>query len=62
MKSINSLLNCPFCGYDWIEPVKVLNKSGKNKFYIRCLNCGARTRNQNTEQNAVKLWNRRNGV
>ena len=62
MKSTNFLLNCPFCGCDWIEPVKVLNKSNKSKFYVRCLNCGARTRNQNVEQDAIKLWNRRNGV
>lgn len=55
----NSLLNCPFCGSDWIEIVKILNKSNKNKFYIRCMNCGARTRNQNTIKDAVALWNRR---
>lgn len=55
----NSLLNCPFCGSEWIEIVKILNKSNKNKFYIRCMNCGARTRNQNTIKDAVKLWNRR---
>lgn len=55
----NFLLDCPFCGSGWIEPVKVLNKSNKNKFYIRCMNCGARTRNQNTIKDAVSLWNRR---
>lgn len=55
----NSLLNCPFCGSDWIEIVKILNKSNKNKFYVRCMNCGARTRSQNTIKDAVKLWNRR---
>lgn len=55
----NSLLNCPFCGSDWIEIVKILNKSKKNKFYIRCMNCGARTRNQTAIKDAVKLWNRR---
>lgn len=55
----NSMLNCPFCGSDWIEIVKTLNKNKKNKFYIRCMNCGARTRNQNTIADAVKLWNRR---
>lgn len=55
----NSLLNCPFCGSDWIEIVKILNKSNKNKFYIRCMNCGARTRNQNTIKDAISLWNRR---
>lgn len=53
------LLNCPFCNSDWIEIVKILNKSKKNKFYIRCMNCGARTRNQNTIKDAVALWNRR---
>lgn len=55
----NSLLNCPFCGSEWIEIVKILNKSNKNKFYVRCLQCGARTRNQNTIKDAVSLWNRR---
>lgn len=55
----NSLSSCPFCGSDWIEIVKVLNKSNKNKFYVRCINCGARTRNQNEIDDAVKLWNRR---
>lgn len=55
----NSLLNCPFCGSDWIEIVKTLNKLNKNKFYIHCMNCGARTRSQNTITDAVKLWNRR---
>lgn len=55
----NSLLNCPFCGSDWIEVVKVLNTKNKNKFYIRCLNCGARTRSKNLEQDAINLWNRR---
>lgn len=55
----NSLLNCPFCDSDWIEIVKILNKSKKNKFYVRCMNCGARTRNQNEIVDAVKLWNRR---
>lgn len=55
----NSLLNCPFCGSDWIEIVKILNKSNKNKFYVRCMNCGAKTRNQNTIKDAVSLWNRR---
>lgn len=55
----DSLLNCPFCGSEWIESVKVLNKSNKNKFYIRCMKCGARTRNQNTINDSVKLWNRR---
>ena len=55
----NSLLNCPFCGSEWIEIVKILNKSNKNKFYVRCMNCGARTRNQNTIKDAVFLWNRR---
>lgn len=57
----NSLLNCPFCGSNWIEFVKVLNKSNKNKFYVRCMNCGARTRNQSVIADAVKLWNRRAG-
>ena len=61
MVTDNFLLNCPFCGSEWIEPVKVLNKSNKNKFYIRCINCGARTRNQSTITDAVKLWNRRAG-
>lgn len=59
MDTDNFLLNCPFCGSGWIEPVKVLNKLNKNKFYIRCMNCGARTRNQNTIKDAVSLWNRR---
>ena len=59
MVTDNFLLNCPFCGSEWIEPVKVLNKSNNNKFYIRCMNCGARTRNQNTIKDAVSLWNRR---
>ena len=59
MDTDNFLLNCPFCGSGWIEPVKVLNKLNKNKFYIRCMNCGARTRNQNTIKDAVYLWNRR---
>lgn len=59
MATDNFLLNCPFCGSEWIEPVKVLNKLNKNKFYIRCMNCGARTRNQNTIKDAVSLWNRR---
>ena len=31
----------------------------KNKFYIRCMNCGVRTRNQNTIKDAIALWNRR---
>lgn len=57
----NFLLNCPFCGSGWIESVKVLNKSNKDKFYIRCMNCGARTRNQSAIIDAVKLWNRRAG-
>lgn len=61
MTADNFLLNCPFCGSEWIEPVKVLNKSNKNKFYIRCINCGARTRNQSMITDAVKLWNRRAG-
>lgn len=55
----NSLLNCPFCGSDWVEPVKVLSKSNKNKFYIRCLQCGCRTRSQGLIEDAIKLWNRR---
>lgn len=55
----NSLLNCPFCGSDWIEAVKVLNKSNKNKFYVRCMNCGCRTRSQNAIKDAIALWNRR---
>lgn len=59
MNAENSLLNCPFCGSDWIEIVKILNKSNKNKFYIRCMNCGARTRSQNTIKDATTLWNRR---
>lgn len=59
MDTDSFLLNCPFCGSGWIEPVKVLNKSNKNKFYIRCMNCGARIRNQNTIKDAVSLWNRR---
>jgi len=59
MTTDNFLLNCPFCGSEWIEPVKVLNNSNKNKFYIRCMNCGVRTRNQNTIKDAIALWNRR---
>lgn len=59
MTTDNFLLNCPFCGSEWIEPVKVLNKSNKNKFYIRCVNCGARTRNQSGITDAIALWNRR---
>lgn len=59
MDTDNFLLNCPFCGSGWIEPVKVLNKSNKNKFYIRCMNCGARTRNQSMITDAIALWNRR---
>ncbi len=55
----SSLLNCPFCGSDWIEIVKVLNKSNKNKFYVRCMNCGCRTRNRNTIKDAAALWNKR---
>ena len=35
------------------------NKSNKNKFYIRCMNCGARTRNQSVITDAIALWNRR---
>lgn len=59
MATDNFLLNCPFCGSGWIEPVKVLNKSNKNKFYIRCMNCGVRTRNQSMIIDAIALWNRR---
>lgn len=59
MVTDNFLLNCPFCGSGWIEPVKVLNKSNKNKFYIRCINCGARTRNQSVITDAIALWNKR---
>lgn len=59
MDTDNFLLNCPFCGSGWIEPVKALNKSNKNKFYIRCMNCGARTRNQSVITDAIALWNRR---
>ena len=59
MDTDNFLLNCPFCGSGWIEPVKVLNKSNNNKFYIRCINCGARTRSQSEIADAIALWNRR---
>lgn len=59
MATDNLLLNCPFCGSGWIELVKVLNKSNKNKFYIRCMNCDARTRNQSVIIDAIALWNRR---
>ena len=59
MTTDNFLLNCPFCGSGWIESVKILNKSNKNKFYIRCMNCGVRTRNQSTITDAIALWNGR---
>ena len=59
MTTDSFLLDCPFCGSGWIESVKVLNKSNKNKFYIRCMNCGARTRTQSTIADAIALWNRR---
>jgi hypothetical protein len=45
----------PFCGASKPEPVEI--KQGC--FYILCVSCGAKSPAKNTQEEAVRLWNKR---
>ena len=47
---------CPFCG----GQAKLVFESPLSFYtYVRCSNCGARTRSEYLEQESIRVWNRR---
>jgi len=59
------LLSCPFCGATVADPKPVVLyreptfPKGKFLWWVRCAECGVRTRNTTRETEAFAMWNRR---
>lgn len=45
---------CPFC-----KAKAEVMKDILGFYIVRCMNCGCRTRGTQTEEEAVRIWNRR---
>ena len=52
---MNDLKPCPFCG----SQILFLERTETNKCYIACVECGSRSGNYWTKQDAIEAWNRR---
>lgn len=54
------LKQCPFCDGDWgLFKEKTPESFIKFKYYVECCDCGARTGNCETREEAIEAWNRR---
>ena len=55
------LKRCPFCGNEWHEPVirSYYNKYVGRMYFVECMDCGATSSHEPTEEYAVKNWNKR---
>ena len=47
---------CPFCG---CYPVEVVGRYVGSRYYVRCPECGSRTRYTCDRNEAIRLWNGR---
>ena len=45
---------CPFCGGE-----SKLFETGYSSWIVACTNCCCRTHDEDTEESAVEIWNRR---
>lgn len=50
---------CPGCGSHRIVMTVLLRENAKRTYFIRCLDCGYTTKEQETEYLACKKWNER---
>ena len=55
---MNELKPCPFCGGE-AYPDGQSNPNRTTSIYIECNRCGINTIGFNTEEQAIKAWNRR---
>ena len=55
------ILKCPFCGSKWHEPkmMRYYNRYTGCMFFVECLECGATSKHQPTEEYAIDSWNKR---
>lgn len=56
------LKSCPFCGSEWTQAREYMhNYAGfsKLRWYGECCDCGATTRDCDSEEEAARLWNAR---
>ena len=50
---------CPFCGESGYPAVMIVENLNNHKFYCRCMNCWAATREYGTRAVALASWNQR---
>ena len=55
------LKDCPFCGVDPLPNVMQDPKEEGGLYYVRCEICGGQGARGRNEQEAKKLWNKRDG-
>ena len=57
---MNKIKQCPFCGS------RAVLRTYDDKYYVRCSNVGckvyAATENEDSPEEAIRAWNKRNGV
>ena len=51
----DGLLSCPFCGGN----AEVVESKRNNNFYVMCEKCYLISRSSDSEQEAIKIWNKR---
>lgn len=57
----NGLKKCPFCGSEQAKVVDKLDILGgvSTKYYVRCSDCGAQTKEVASRYEAIEIWNKR---
>lgn len=58
MSKMWNLKRCPFC-WDTDAELAQGRQGDKVKHYVECTNCSAQAGWEDTEEEAVKMWNRR---
>lgn len=58
---MDTLKHCPFCGSEKVE-TKMLTSLGLDVAIVYCFDCGGQQRSLGSMENAIKMWNARQGI
>lgn len=54
---MSKLKSCPFCGDKAILDEMEFSLPKRRFIWVHCKSCGAQTRQEKTEEDAIKCWN-----